>query len=204
MKINPRYTSAVTNQPFLFQETLTLAQRLQGGESWAALSVAVIEENILNCRSQATRKNVYQGIAARLKPAAPELVDLLVDSPLAEARLINFLLCLGHFRLLRELMAELVVPLRQRGVSQLTAFEAQEFFAHKRQTQDTLYRWQESTFERVKSNTLRLALDAEVLQSEGRVEGPWQIGKPLVPPALSHFLRQHKAEAFIPLLGQEI
>lgn len=202
MKLHRRYSSAVTNQPFLFDETRTVAQLLRDGNDWAQIKHAVEEENLLHCRSKATRENVFQGIAARLKPAPAGLIDQLLDSPLHGARLVNFVLCLCHFRLLRELMAELVMPLRQRGVRTLTAFEVHEFFAHKRQQQDALDRWQDSTFERVKSNTLRLASDAEVIM--GPPQGPWQLPQVLVPPALAETLRAHDAAAFIALVGQEI
>ncbi len=202
MKHNTRYTSAVTNQPFLFQETLTVARDLQQGKTWQDIKTRIEVDNVLNYPAKATRKNVFQGISARLKTADMRLITLLLDSPLASAKLVNFFLCLRHFRLLRELMAEAVLPQIQRGNRELTAFEVNEFFAHKRMTQDTLHRWQDSTFERVKSNTLRLATDAEVLT--GPPQGPWQIQRPLMPLELSQLLRALDAAAYIPLIGQEI
>lgn len=202
MKIQTRYTSAVTNQPFLFSETLVLAQCLREGQSWEALKYAVETENLLNHRALATRKNIFQGVSARLKAADPLLIDLLLDSPPQGAKLVNFFLCLVYFRLLREFMAELVLPQTQRGIVELTAFEVQEFFAHKRQQQDVLNRWQDSTFEKVKSNTLRLASDAELLI--GPPQGPWQMVRPLLSLPLVQTLKSLHCAAFIPLLGNEV
>lgn len=204
LPITLAYSSAVTNQPFLLAETLLMADGLRQGQSWEAIKNAVEVENILNCRSLASRRNQYQGIRARLQPladTAPELLDLLVDSPPQVARWLNFFLCLLRFRLLRELMAELVLPLTQRGITQLSAFDVDEFFARKRQQQDQLNRWQDSTFERVQSNTLRLALDAELLS--GPPQGPWQIQRPPLPPVFCQALRSTGRAAFITLIGNE-
>lgn len=194
--LQTRYLSTVTNQPFLLSEVMRVAALLEAQHTWTEIQQLVVTENLLQIKSKATRRNVFLGLKSRLKDAPPEVLDLLNHSTLEIARLTNFYLCLRVFRLLREFMAELVYDRASRYVSELTAFDVTQFFARKREQQEALARWTESTYYRVQTSTLRLAVDAGLLQGNG----PWRFQRPVIPAALRDVLQSLGDEAFFKLM----
>lgn len=191
-----KYLSAVTNQPFMLQEIIQVARMLEDGLSWEQIQTQILEENALQIRSLATRKNVINGLRGRLLDAPPEILALLTSSTLDAARLTNFYLCLRRFRLLRELMAELIWDRASRQVTELTAFETDQFFSRKREQQPELARWSEETFAKVRSNTLNLAVEAGLLQGRG----PWHLQRQILPPVLRLTLESLGDQAYLKLL----
>jgi len=183
-QIETRYLSTVTNQPFLLAETRQLASLYLAGNTFEELRSAVISDNILQLKARSTRKNVYQALASRLQGAPPALFELLAEHSLEMARLSNFYVCLRHYRLLRELLAERICDNASRYVWSLTLFESEQFFARKREQQNALAAWSPETYRRVATNTLRLAHDAGLLHGKG----PWDIRRPLLPPAVRQLL----------------
>lgn len=175
-ELKSNYLSTVTNQPFMLAEVRQIAEKLNQGDDWKQIEAAVRDENCLFLRSEATRNNVFLGIRSRLKNAPESVLSLLTTDTLATARLINFYLCLRLFRLLREMMAEVVCDAVNRQTSEISMYEMERFFAHKREQEQSIARWSGETYSRVQSNTLRLAIDAELLTGRG----PWQWQRQLV------------------------
>lgn len=191
-----KYLSAVTNQPFMLQEMTQTARLLQDGLSWEQIQSQIFEDNILQIRSLATRNNVFRGLHARLMDAPQELLALLANGTRDTARLTNFYLCLRRFRLLRELMTELIWDRASRQVHELTSFEAEQFFNRKREQQPELSRWSDETYRRVRSNTLNLAVEAGLLQGRG----PWRLQRQILPPVLRETLESLGDQAYLKLL----
>lgn len=183
-QIETRYLATVTNQPFLLPETRHMARWHLDGHTPQEMRTAVTDDNVLQIKARSTRLNVYQALAHRLQGAPVALFELLAEHSLEVARLSNFYVCLRQYRLLRELMAERICDNASRYVWSLTGFEAEQFFAHKREQQPALAAWSEHTYRRVMTNTLRLAHDAGLLQGRG----PWSIHRPLLPPALRQLM----------------
>jgi hypothetical protein len=166
---------ALTNQGFLFQETLRVARLVSRGSSRAALLHAMLEENLLELRSRQTRKTVAAALLERLRDLPAGFVtQLLSTTPDAQRALVLLLIARRH-RLLAETLAEL-----HRGQaigSTVTASSLRGFFVRARLEDARLSAWSDATFQKSVGNIVKFLREARLIEARGQ---DWTLRAPLL------------------------
>lgn len=157
------YEVAVANHPVLLKETLTCAKLLTKNDDWKALSDHVIEENLLEARSINTTQTYLRAIRFRLDHVPEELLAMMAGRHQKTARLALFYVLLNKNRLLREMMEEPIRDALLAGESQVAREELENFFEFKRQHDNVLKGWSDTTWRKYWQNTLKMAVEAGVL-----------------------------------------
>ncbi len=157
------YEVAVANHPVLLKETLTCAKLLTKNDDWKALSEHVIEENLLEARSINTTQTYLRAIRFRLDHVPEELLSMMAGRHQKTARLALFYVLLNKNRLLREMMEEPIRDALLAGESQVAREELESFFEFKRQHDNVLKGWSDTTWRKYWQNTLKMAVEAGVL-----------------------------------------
>jgi Putative inner membrane protein (DUF1819) len=194
--VDAEYKASITSRPFLFNETVILAEFLLDGIDTQEIERRVVEENLFQVQSVHSRRFTFGVVMRRLKHAPSELLGYLAHGEPKLARLANLYLMLREFRLLREISAELLADNLLLFDDTLSQGEVERFLEHKRDQSDVIAGWSEKTFQKVRRNTMRVFVDAGLL--EGR--GPWRITPPFVPEALRQFLRDRGEEEYLRLM----
>lgn len=157
------YEVAVANHPVLLKETLTCAKLLIKSEDWKSLSDQVIEENLLEARSINTTQTYLRAIRFRLDHVPEELLAMMAGRHQKTARLALFYVLLNKNRLLREMMEEPIRDALLAGESQVAREELENFFEFKRQHDNVLKGWSDTTWRKYWQNTLKMAVETGVL-----------------------------------------
>ena len=194
--MDTEYKASITSRPFLLNETAVVAELLLDGIDTQEISRRVIEEDLFQMQSVHSRRFTLGVVLRRLKHAPHEFLLFLAHGEPKLARLANLYVMLREFRLLREISAELLADKLLLFDDTLSQGELERFLEHKRDQSDVIAGWSEKTFEKVRRNTMRVFVDAELL--EGR--GPWRITPPFVPEALKQFLRDRGEEEYLKLM----
>lgn len=157
------YEVAVANHPVLLKETLTCAKLLSKNSDWKALSEQVIEENLLEARSINTTQTYLRAIRFRLESVPEALLTMMVGRHQKTARLALFYVLLNKNRLLREMMEEPIRDALLAGEGQVPREELENFFEFKRQHDNVLKGWSDTTWRKYWQNTLKMAVETGVL-----------------------------------------
>lgn len=162
--IYQKYSSA--KQPFLLKETILIAKYICEGMSDEKLYNIVIQENVFQVNSVATRKDLYKTIKSRLKDAPQELIEWIAEGPSELAKFSNLYLILIRSKLLRELLSELILDKLLIFQNRLTRQDVIRFFERKAEQNELIANWSDETFYRSQNYLLKTLMDAGLLAQE--------------------------------------
>jgi hypothetical protein len=155
---------AQTNHVFPLTETVAVARLLVQGSSKADIRRQVLEEDLFELRSRSSREGALQAVLRRLDQLPYEYLELLAQGNSDTKRLTLLFLVLREHRLLRELIAEVLVEKLKGLDPTLTATDLKAFFDTKREQEAILAQWSDSTFQKATSNTVLVLVRSGLLQ----------------------------------------
>ncbi len=155
-QVDTEYKASITGRPFLFNETVIVAEFLLDGIDKQEIARRVVEENLFQVQSVHSRRFTFGVVMRRLKHAPSELLRFLAHGEPKLARLASLYLMLREFRLLREISAELLADKLLLFDETLSQGEVERFLEHKRDHSDVIAGWSEKTFEKVRRNAMRV------------------------------------------------
>lgn len=101
--LNPSY-AAHTKYAFAFTETVAIAELLCQGLDRETIKQRVVEDDLFQMRSQASRLGAFQTIWQRLEKLTPEYIQLIATGYADVRRFTVLFSILLQHRLLRELI----------------------------------------------------------------------------------------------------
>ncbi|MEL7357899.1 MAG: DUF1819 family protein [Cyanobacteria bacterium J06560_6] len=193
---------AQTKHVFPLAETVAVAKLLVEGDSRADIRRKVLEEDLFELRSQSSREGALRTILRRLDNLPQAYLELLANGNSDTRRFTLLFLVLREHRLLRELIAEVVVE-KLKGLNLLvTSTDLKTFFDAKREQEITLAQWSDSTFQKAASNALLVLVRAGLLQPQpaGGKRGNYEIRAVPLPAALRQQLVLDGYEPYLALM----
>lgn len=175
--------AARTNHAFVLTETTTVAQLMHLGATQEDIRQRVLEENLFGLRSQVSRARALQTILKRLGQGREVYVQLIATGSPDIRRLTILFFILREHRLLRELIAEVLLDKIKGFDYVVTPADLRTFFEQKRYGSSTVAAWSESTYKKVASNTVLVLVNAGLLQPTS-IKGNYQIRAVPVPSVL--------------------
>ena len=174
--------SARTSHAFVLTETVTIAELMYQGATQEDIRQRVLVEDLFQLRSQVSRERALQIVLKRLRQV-PAYIQLIATGNPDTRQLTILFLILREHRLLRELIAEVLLDKIKGFDYVVTSADLRAFFEGKRDQNSTVAAWSESTYKKVASNTVLVLVNGGLLQSTSS-RGNYQIRAVPVPSAL--------------------
>ncbi|MEH1956424.1 BrxA family protein [Nostoc sp.] len=175
--------AARTNHAFVLTETLRVAELMYQGATQEDIRQRVLVDDLFQLRSQVSRERALQTILKRLQQVPEEYIQLIATSNPDTRRFTILFLILQEHRLLRELIAEVLLDKIKGFDYVVTTADLRTFFEGKRDQNSTVAAWSNSTYKKAASNTLLVLVNAGLLQPTSP-RGNYQIRSVPVPSAL--------------------
>lgn len=175
--------AARTNHAFVLTETVTVAELMHQGATADDIRRQVLVEDLFQLRSQVSRERALQTILKRLHQVPETYVHLIATGNIDIRRYTILFLILREHRLLRELVAEMLLDKIKAFDYVVTAADLRTFFEGKREQSATVAAWSNSTYKKVISSTVQVLVNAGLLQPTSQ-RGNYEIRSIPVPSVL--------------------
>lgn len=180
--INSSY-AAHTKYAFAFTETIAIAKLMYQGLDREAIKQQVVEADLLQMRSLTSRQGAFQTIWQRLEKLPSEYIQLMATGNADVRRFTVLFSILLQHRLLRELMADVLLDKLKQFDLIIQPSDLRVFFESKREEKQELAQWSEATYRKAASNTVLVLVGAGLLQPT-KPRGTYEIRATPVPMAL--------------------
>lgn len=191
--------SARTSHAFVLTETVAIAELMYQGATQEDIRQLVLVEDLFQLRSQVSRERALQTILKRLTLVPKAYIQLIATGNPDTRQLTILFLILREHRLLRELIAEVLLDKIQGFDYVITSADLRTFFERKRNQNSTVAAWSESTYKKVASNTVLVLVNAGLLQPTS-LKGNYQIRAVPVPSALRQQLLADRLGHYLTLM----
>lgn len=188
---------AQTNQGFLLREANLIANLMLENATKDELKRYVVDDDLFQLASVASRKTALQTILKRLSKTPPILLEFLAAGEPELQRLTNLYLILLQHRLLREFIAEVALESLSRFSYLIPLTEVKAFMAYKRSQVPVVETWSAATTDKSRSNLVNTCVSAGLLQREATA---LRTQPQSVPPPLKRELTAASRESFLLLL----
>ncbi|MHC5823583.1 MAG: DUF1819 family protein [Nostoc sp.] len=175
--------AARTNNAFVLTETITVAELMYQGATQEDIRQRVLVEDLFQLRSQVSRERALQTVLKRLQQVPEKYIQLIATGNPDTRRFTILFMILRENRLLRELIAEVLLDKIKGFDYVVTTADLRTFFEGKRDQNTTVAAWSDSTYKKAASNTLLVLVNAGLLQTTSP-RGNYQIRSVPVPSAL--------------------
>lgn len=155
--------AARTSHAFVLTETVKVAELIYQGATQEDIRQRVLVEDLFQLRSQVSRERALQIVLKRLRQV-PTYIQLIATGNPDTRQLTILFLILREHRLLRELIAEVLLDKIQGFDYVVTSADLRTFFEGKRDENSTVAAWSESTYKKVASNTVLVLVNAGLLR----------------------------------------
>jgi hypothetical protein len=191
--------TAHTNNPFILNETVTVAELMYHGVTQEEIRQQVIQGNLFQLRSQVSRERGLYTVLKRLRQVPDSYIQLIATGNFDTRRLTILFLILQEHRLLREFMTEVVLEKIAGFDFTITSADVGGFFTRKREQNSAIARWSESTYKKVASNTLLVLVNAGLLKTTAS-RRHYQIRAVPIPSELRQQLLADGNASYLPLM----
>lgn len=196
--INPSY-AAHTRYAFAFTETVAIAGLLNQGLGYETIRQRVIEDDLFQIRSKVSRQGAFRTIWQRLEKLPSEYLKLIIiDNPDIRRYTVLFTILLQH-RLLRELIADVLLDKVKQFDLIVQPSDVRVFFEEKREQSSVLSGWSTATYQKASSNTVLVLVSAGLLQPT-QSKGTYEIRATPVPLTLKQQLLANGLEQILTLM----
>lgn len=154
---------AYTNFAFLLTESGLISQLICNELSFIQIKDEIIDNDILQLRSQASRKGVFRSLRELLETIPQPYIEFLAYGNSDLRRCTLFFLNLRLNRLLRDVISELLLDRLQSLTPVLDYKLFRAFFEQKREQEPVLSGWSDSTYQKACSNTLLILVRSGIL-----------------------------------------
>lgn len=148
---------------FAFTETVKIASLLERGETLENIHDLVLQKDLLQIRSLASRKSSLRIILKRLNLLSERYIQFIVTDNIDLQRFTIFWTILREHRLLRELIKEVIIEKLYRLERVVSDRDLHDFFLAKYEQQEVIRSWSESTYQKTASHIVTTLVRAGLL-----------------------------------------
>ena len=148
---------------FAFTETVKIASLLERGETLENIRDLVLQKDLLQIRSLASRKSSLRIILKRLSLLSERYIQFIATDNIDLQRLTIFWTILREHRLLRELIREVIIEKLYRLERVVSDRDLHDFFVAKYEQKEVIRSWSESTYQKTASHIVTTLVRAGLL-----------------------------------------
>jgi hypothetical protein len=190
---------AYTNYAFLLSEAILVSQLLYKGLTFKQIRQYIIDQDILQMRSIASREGALRILKKLLDGVPKPYIEFLAMGNSDIRRYSLLFLTLRVNRLLREFIAEVLLDKLKSLDFILRSNDLRVFFELKREQETTLSLWSNSTYQKACSNTILILVRAGLL-TIGKNRGMYEIQSMPLPMELKQQLLLDDLEPYVKLM----
>lgn len=161
--MNKEYSARMTGAGFLLYELKVIAQLVLDGVSEIDIEKKVYNENIFQYSKPASIKRIYPLIKARCSMLPSELLQLIIDETVSNAKLINLLAIMEEDALFRDFMIESVGECYKSNDLLFGKANVNRYFNVKAEQSDKVESFKDSTRNKLRQVYLKILVEAGLL-----------------------------------------
>lgn len=164
-----RYSGALTREQFMFREMRIVARLTRQGLAQAEIMERVFDENLFQYPTEKEIRGKCRAALKRLNCIAhsPELVEMLADGALNEAKQAALVAMMAQSRLTAEFMTEVVGEKYRLLDMTLTQKDVRLFFDRLREKDEDAAHWSPATVKRIQSVLMNVLRENGYLEKIG-------------------------------------
>ena len=190
---------AYTNFAFLLTESGLISQLICNKLSFIQIKNEIVENDILQVRSQSSRKGVFRSLRELLENIPQQYIEFLAHGNSDLRRYTLLFLSLRLNRLLRDVISELLLDRLQSLNPTLDHKIFKAFYEQKREQEPVLSRWSNSTYQKACSNTILILIRSGIL-IPSKNKKTYEIQAMLLPFGLKQQLLLDGLESYVKLM----
>ncbi len=193
-----KYTSALTGELFLFNETRILAQFLVQGEDFNALRKRNLSENLIMHKGSGSLKRSSAPIFRRFSMMSPSAMQMLAEGDMESARLILLITAAKSDRLIRDFVFSVYADKIALKTSIITKSDIERYFESVYETEPNMRDRSESTKRNLKQKLMKIFTEAGLVKKQGSV---FFVTRPILTNKLANQLVADGDSDYIKALG---
>lgn len=163
------YSMSFTVGALLYHESVTVADLYQELESWETVRDRVIEDNLLQIRTQRSSQRIYQEVSSRLKILSRSQLSLFQEGTQEERKYLLWLAICKRYRFIHDFAVEVIREKYLRLDLELSKDEYDIFYYDKAEWHPEVERIADRTRRNQRQMIFKMLRDAELLSSDGRI-----------------------------------
>ncbi|WP_273325166.1 DUF1819 family protein [Vallitalea guaymasensis] len=164
------YTSSLTSEPFLYEETKIVVELRLQGYSDKEIRKKVIEDNIWNYKSIKQAKRLVPVVLRRIIFLDDELSNILINGNEQDSKIVALHLVMKNNRLFNEFVQEIYIIKASSDNKVITKPDITSFFDKKKQESIVVARWKPYVFKKLGQVYINILIKAGILNE---VEIKW-------------------------------
>lgn len=191
---NSTYRSTIKSKPFFYMETYKIAELYMQDFTNIEIKNQVMNHNILQVKTEARKKEILNTILRRLQALDRFLIGKITTADMNTSKLITIYAILKTDRLFFEFMNEVF---REKLIIHDLTLEERDFnafFESKRQQSDTVAKWKDYTFYKLKQVYIRILSESGLVNNH---ESKREIKVPTMNPDVLDYIRDTDDEHII-------
>ncbi len=193
-----KFTANLTGEPFLFNETRSLANSLVSGEDINSLKKRNLAENLIMHKKSGSLKRVTTPIFRRLSVMSPTAVKLLSTEDLESAKLILLVSIAKTDRLVGDFLNDVYAEKIALKASKITKSDIERYFESVYQEEPFLRDRTDQTKAKLKQQLMKIISEAGLTKKIG---SDFEVTRPSLTNKLSNQLIADGDARYIKILG---
>ncbi len=162
-----KYSTALTGEPFLFNETRTIARFLVAGESVETLRKRNQTENLVMHKKVGSLKRTSSPIFRRLSIMSPSAQQVLAEGDLEAAKLLLIIAVAKTDRLVRDFLVNVYADKLAIRTDKLLKSDVEKYFESVYEIEPSLRDRSEQTKAKLKQQLMKIVAEAGLVQRRG-------------------------------------
>ncbi|HMT19423.1 MAG TPA: DUF1819 family protein [Candidatus Saccharibacteria bacterium] len=196
-----KYTSALTGELFLFNETRILARYLVQGEDINTLRKRNLSENLIMHKGVGSLKRSSAPIFRRLSMMSPATLQAFADGDIETARLILLITAAKSDQLIRDFILTVYADKIALKSEKINKSDVERYFESIYEVEPSLRDRSESTKRNLKQKLMKIVAEAGLVKKQGT---DYLITRPNLSNKLTNLLFADGDSQYIKCLGGNI
>lgn len=193
-----KYTSALTGELFLFNETRILARYLLQGEDINLLRKRNLSQNLIMHKGVGSLKRSSAPIFRRLSMMSPAALQAFADGDIESARLILLVTAAKSDRLIRDFVLNVYADKIALKTNIISKSDIERFFESVYDIAPSLRDRSESTKRNLKQKLMKVVTEAGLVKKQGQA---FLVTRPIITNKLANLLVADGDSEYIKALG---
>ena len=164
------YSMSFTTATLLYRESITLADLYAQQEDWRVVRGEVVEDNLLQMRTENASKRICREGISRLRQLTPDQLDIVRDGSRQDQVYVLWLAVCKRYRFIYEFASEVVREKYLRLDLQLSVDDYNAFFNAKAEWHPEVERVAPATRKKQRQFVFKMLREADLLSNEGTIQ----------------------------------
>lgn len=193
------YTTSLTAELFLFDETRTLAGFLNDGEDIKNISRRNLDENLISCKRPGSLKRLNSILVDRLDVMSGSITNALLNNDINSSRIVLLYIISKTDRLVRDFIVYTYSDKLITRTDLITRVDLDKYMDRVCETEPKILETSDVTKEKIKSVITRLLTSAGLLEKINNDE--FRIIRPVISEFTKQSILDDGGDAYLKALG---